>query len=202
MSTLLLIGQLLFPVNLFAETIDPKAVGDNPGIIIKATNPIGSNGDVEMRVTLFGSAGHLKENGTVEVKILKSIVASPDQLSSLLVYESPFYLAITPEYTDDGQGNYVLQVQYDASEIDQTKAFNQTFTVKFRSSYFTDYSKVLETVSFTTNLQQNGQTISTDTVSSETRPTVLGQPSFLKYSDLPYEITGNNTKNDFMDTSF
>lgn len=201
MSTLLLIGQLVFPVNLFAETIDPKAVGDDPGVIIKATNPIGSNGDVEMRVTLFGSAGHLKENGTVEVKIPKSIVASPDQLSSLLVYESPFYLASTPAYTDDGQGNYVLQVQYDASKIDQTKAFNQTFTVKFRSSYFTDHSKVPETVSFTTNLQQNGQTISTDTVSSETRPTVLGQPSFLKYSDLPYEITGNNTKNYLLDTT-
>lgn len=29
--------------------------------------------------------------------------------------------------------------------------------------------------------------------------TILRQPSFLKYSDLLYEITGNNTKNNLLD---
>ncbi|WP_243168249.1 hypothetical protein [Enterococcus faecalis] len=137
----------------------------------------------------------------LKLKYRKALLLLQTNYLLYLVYESPFYLASTPAYTDDGQGNYVLQVQYDASKIGQTKAFNQTFTVKFRSSYFTDHSKVPETVSFTTNLQQNGQTISTDTVSSETRPTVLGQPSFLKYSDLLYEITGNHTKNYLLDTT-
>lgn len=199
MSLILTLGQLVLPINVFAETNTNRKVSDDPGVILTVTNPIGSNGNVEIKTTLFGSAQKLTENGTVDVVIPKSIVASPDQLVSQLVYESPFYLTDTP-YTEDGNGNYVLHVNYDASKIIATAALNQTFTIRFRATYFTDHSKVPENISFDTNLLIGNKTVSTANVSSKTVPSAIGQPSFLKYSDLPFEYQGN-VKNYILDQS-
>jgi LPXTG-motif cell wall-anchored protein len=158
-----------------------KAQGDDPGVTIHSPDTINSQGLVDLDVTLSASAGKLTENGVVEVKIPKDIVADPSQLSSSIKMTDPFYLD-DPAYIDDGEGNYILNVKYDVSKINQNEAVGYTFTVEFKAPYFKDNTTVSENIDFTSNLNIGGNSVSTATDSSKTNPANTGNPAFLKYS--------------------
>ncbi|MBJ7641538.1 hypothetical protein HAU11_08015 [Weissella confusa] len=55
--------------------------GDDPGVSISANSPIQSNGNVDLTVTLAGSAGKLKTPGEIQVKIPKTIVADSNRIT-------------------------------------------------------------------------------------------------------------------------
>ena len=62
--------------------------------------PIQSNGNVDLTVTLAGSAGKLKTPGEIQLKIPKTIVADSKQLQTGLRIDKPFYVgnnAVTDE---------------------------------------------------------------------------------------------------------
>ncbi|HCM87809.1 MULTISPECIES: SpaA isopeptide-forming pilin-related protein [Enterococcus] len=171
-------------------TPDPKAAGDDPGVTLTATNPIGSQQQVELDVTLSTSAGKLSKDGSVSVSIPKTIVQDPSQLADQIVIGDPFSLG-TPAYSEDANGNYVLNVKYDSTKIDQTSAQGYTFKVRFRAPYFENNETVPKEVNFGVQLDVNGEQVSEDKKTSETQPSQSGAPAFLKYSGLPYnEING------------
>ncbi|WP_423363875.1 MSCRAMM family protein [Mycoplasma sp. P36-A1] len=173
---------------------EDKVSGDDPGVTISASNPIESTSQVELKVTLSGSAGKLNEDGKITVTIPKNIVRDPSEIASKLVIGDPFKLG-NPAYIDDGKGNYVLNIEYDASKIDQSNAVGYTFEVKFTSPYFVDTSVVGDTVDFNTDLIVNDNTISSDKATSETKPNQPSvQPQFTKYSSLPHkDVDGQGT---------
>lgn len=171
----------------------PSASGDDPGVTIKATDPILSLGQVELDVTLSSSAGKLNKDGTINITIPKSIVQDPSQLSSQIVIGSPFYLD-TPAYIDDGVGNYILNVKYDHTKVNQNSAVGYTFKVIFRAPYFSDHSATPENVQFSTQLKVGDTVMSHDKTTSRTQNANTGEPAFLKYSGLPTKnINGNKT---------
>lgn len=161
--------------------VNLKAQGDDPGVTIQSPDTINSQGLVDLNVTLSSSAGKLSTNGTVEVKIPKNIVDDPTQLSSMIKMTDPFYLD-NPAYIDDGNGNYILNVKYDASKINQNEAVGYTFTVEFKAPYFTDNSTVPENVNFTSTLNISDKNVSTASDNSKTVPSTTGNPAFVKYS--------------------
>ncbi|CAJ1223384.1 hypothetical protein LLWA12L8_FAMOGCFE_00642 [Lactococcus lactis] len=161
--------------------VNLKTQGDDPGVTIQSPDTINSQGLVDLNVTLSASAGKLSTNGTVEVKIPQNIVADPTQLSSMIKMTDPFYLD-NPAYIDDGNGNYILNVKYDASKINQNEAVGYTFTVEFKAPYFTDNSTVSENIDFTSTLNVSGKNISTASDNSKTNPSNTGNPAFVKYS--------------------
>ncbi|MBK0083037.1 Cna B-type domain-containing protein [Lactococcus sp. S64] len=180
----MIFGTLLIVLNQSSNAIaltSSKLQGDDPGVTIQSPDSINSQGLVDLNVTLSASAGNLKENGTVEVKIPKNIVADPTQLRSMIKMTDPFYLD-NPAYSDDGSGNYILNVKYDASKINQNEAVGYTFTVEFKAPYFTDNTKVPENIDFNTNLNIAGNTVSTAMDNSKTIPSTTGNPAFVKYS--------------------
>ncbi|MCT1226534.1 Cna B-type domain-containing protein [Lactococcus lactis] len=180
----MLFGILLIVLNQSGNTgalASLKSQGDDPGVTIQSPDSINSQGLVDHNVTLSASAGNLKENGTVEVKIPKNIVADPTQLSSMIKMTDPFYLD-NPAYFDDGNGNYILNVKYDPSKINQNEAVGYTFTVEFKAPYFTDNTTVPENIDFNTNLNIAGTTVSMATDNSKTIPSTTGNPAFVKYS--------------------
>lgn len=165
-------------VNVVAAT---KAQGDDPGVTIHSPEKINSQGLVDIDVTLSASAGKLSENGQIEVKIPKEIVDDPIQLSSMIRLTDPFYLNDLA-YREDGIGNYILSVNYDATKINQNEAVGYSFTIEFRAPYFTDNTAVADNVAFTSDLKISNKVVSTDRDSSKTLPSTKGNPAFLKYS--------------------
>ncbi|PQE58678.1 hypothetical protein [Enterococcus faecium] len=122
-SMMMTLGQIHWTTNVFAETT-PKIAGDDPGVTLTAPKEITSRQFVELDVTLSGSAGKLNENGTIGVTIPKSIVSNVNDLTRNLVLGEPFSLA-NPSVTEDGKGNYVLNVNYDSTKINQSSALGQ-----------------------------------------------------------------------------
>lgn len=180
----MIFGTLLIVLNQGVNTsalASLKSQGDDPGVTIQSPDSINSQGLVDLNVTLSASAGKLNENGTVEVKLPKNIVADPTQLTSMIKMTDPFYLD-NPAYSDDGNGNYILNVKYDASKINQNEAVGYTFTVEFKAPYFTDNTTVPENIDFNTNLNIAGNTVSTAMDNSKTIPSTTGNPAFVKYS--------------------
>lgn len=177
--------------NVIALTL-PKAQGDDPGVTIQAPESINSQGLVQLKVTLSASAGKLNADGMVQVKIPKNIVADPTQLSSMIKMTDPFYLD-NPAYLDDGNGNYILNVKYDASKINQNEAVGYTFNVEFKAPYFTDNSTVSANIDFTSTLSIAGNNVSTSSDNSKTIPSTTGNPAFVKYSG-SNSVNNNGTK--------
>lgn len=166
--------------------------GDDPGVSISANSPIQSNGNVDLTVTLAGSAGKLKTPGEIQLKIPKTIVADSKQLQTGLRIDKPFYVG-NNAVTDDGQGNFILTVNYDSSQIDQQAANGYTFTLRFRASYFEDHSTLAEQISFSDDLIINGTTVSSDQTAVETVPSKSERPAFTKYTNAP----GTNVNGEF-----
>lgn len=177
---LVLVGATIAGV-VFKQPVLAKA-GDDPGVTLSGPTVINSKGLVELNVTLAASAGKLAVDDEIEVVIPQKIVADPEQLTSMLGLEDPFYLA-DPAYTTDSQGNYLLHVKYDVNKIDPNEANGYTFNVQFRAPYFTDNSIVPPMVNFSTNLIQGNKVVSSDQTVSQTHPDGVGSPAFTKYSN-------------------
>ncbi|WP_285015719.1 MULTISPECIES: Cna B-type domain-containing protein [Lactococcus] len=156
-----------------------RAVGDDPGITIDAPANIDSNGQVVLNVDVNASAGNMSQDGVIQITIPKSIVTG--DLTSQIQLPSPFYLD-NPAYIDDGNGNYVLNIKYNASDIDQSQAVDFNFKIVFNAPVFTDHSTVPENVDFNANLVIDGEQKSNDSDSSKTIPTGNGKTAFLKYT--------------------
>lgn len=156
-----------------------RVSGDDPGISIDSPESIDSNGQVVLDIEINASAGTMNEDGVVQITIPKSVVSG--SLTSQIQLPSPFYLD-DPAYIDDGSGNYILNIKYDAANIDQSQALDFNFKIVFNAPVFTDHSTVPENVDFAANLVINGEQKSTDSDSSQTVPTGNGKPAFLKYT--------------------
>ncbi|TYC50529.1 Cna B-type domain-containing protein [Weissella muntiaci] len=157
---------------------------DDPGVTISAPESISSSGLVDLSVKLSSSSGKLNKDGSVLITIPKSIVADTSQLASKINLTDPFYLA-SPGNKTDANGNYILQVKYDASKIDPTEAVGYTFTIEFNAVYFKDHSIVDPNLTFSADLSVDNQVVSKDSSTSKTVPAQTGKPAFIKYSSSP-----------------
>ncbi|MCI3860396.1 Cna B-type domain-containing protein [Lactococcus garvieae] len=192
------IKKIMFVVMAFTLLISdlgiPKivkaAAGDDPGVTITSPDSINSKGLVNLDVTLSTSAGKITEDGMVTVKIPKNIVLDPSQLETGLIFTNPFYIE-SPAYSDDGEGNYILNVKYDASKIDPNNANGYKFTVEFRAPFFSDHTEITEEVIFEAELDIGNSTVSVDSDSSKTNPSSLGNPMFEKYGNAPSVNVGD-----------
>ncbi|WP_207696575.1 hypothetical protein DOK67_0002117 [Enterococcus sp. DIV0212c] len=144
-----------------------RAAGDDPGLTITSPDSISSSQLVELDVTLASSAGMLNTDGDIQVTIPKEAVKNQADLVNRLVIGDPFYLD-DPAVTTDSNGNYILNVKYDHTQIDQTSAFGATFKIFFQAPLYYDTDPTVpDSVDFTTNLSQNGTVISTDSSTSK-----------------------------------
>lgn len=189
LATLLLIacGTGLMGVHALAKA------GDDPGVSISANSPIQSNGNVDLTVTVAGSAGKFKKPGEIRVVIPKTIVADQKQLQTGLRIDQPFYVGDNA-VSDDGKGNFVLTVNYDSSQINQQAANGYTFTLRFRAAYFENNSTVPEQISFSDSLVINGTTVSTDQTAVNTVPSKSDRPAFTKFTNAPGTNVGGEFK--------
>lgn len=189
LATLLVIacGTGLMGVHALAKA------GDDPGVSISANSPIQSNGNVDLTVTVAGSAGKFKKPGEVQVVIPKTIVADRKQLQTGLRIDQPFYVSDNA-VSDDGKGHFVLTVNYDPSQINQQAANGYTFALRFRASYFENNSTVPEQISFNDALVINGTTVSTDQTTVDTVPSKSDRPAFTKFTNAPGTSVGGEFK--------
>uniref|UniRef100_UPI0021C9A929 SpaA isopeptide-forming pilin-related protein n=1 Tax=Enterococcus faecalis TaxID=1351 RepID=UPI0021C9A929 len=158
-----------------------RAAGDDPGVEITATNPISSRSSVDLRVVMNTSAGNLDEDGHINILIPKSIVLSSSELISNLALGDPFYLG-SPAVKDDGNGNYVMNIAYDHTKIDQTQAKNYEFHVKFTAPVMYIGDDHPDTVDFNTELYKGNDLVSKDTATSNTIKGKPGTPLIQKWS--------------------
>lgn len=193
------LGQIHWTTNVFAET-NPKIAGDDPGVTLTAPKEITSRQFVELDVTLSGSAGKLNENGTIGVTIPQSIVSNVNDLTRNLVLGEPFSLA-NPSVTEDGKGNYVLNVNYDSAKINQSSAFGATFTVKFTAPYMDKNNTAIpDNVRFEASLTKGGSVVSTDEATATTVKTSNTLPLLRKWSTRPTKVV-NGTNASIMSLS-
>ena len=182
------------PSDLTTSTeIQPRApsvrvAGEDPGVTITSPDSISSSQLVELDVTLAGSAGMLSEDGDIQVTIPKEAVRNSGDLVNRLVIGDPFYLA-DPAVSTDSNGNYILNVKYDHTKIDQSSAFGATFKILFQAPLYSDTDPdVPDTIDFTTNLSQNGVVISEDSSSSQIVPGHSSLSQLSKWSPQPSKI--------------
>lgn len=199
MSLVMTFGQIHWTTNVFAETT-PKIAGDDPAVTLTAPKEITSRQFVELDVTLSGSAGKLNENGTIGVTIPQSIVSNVNDLTRNLVLGEPFSLA-NPSVTEDGKGNYVLNVNYDSTKINQSSAFGATFTVKFTAPYMDKNNTAIpDNVRFEVSLTKGGAVVSTDEATVTTVKTSNTLPLLRKWSTRPTKVV-NGTNASIMSLS-
>ncbi|MDG4966880.1 SpaA isopeptide-forming pilin-related protein [Lactococcus lactis] len=162
-----------------------RATGDDPGVTITSPDNITSSQLVELDVTLAGSAGMLNTDGTIQVTIPKETVRNPSDLTNRLVIGDPFYLD-NPAVTTDSDGNYILNVKYDHTKIDQASAFGATFKIFFQAPLYYDTDPTVpDSVDFTTNLTQNGTEVSKDSSTSAVVPAHTNLSPLSKWSTQP-----------------
>ncbi|PEH49541.1 collagen binding domain-containing protein [Enterococcus faecium] len=178
LSLFMMVSQLGI-IQVFAESISPRAVGDDPGVLINSPDQINSNQNVEIDVSLQGSAGNLNENGIIQVTIPQNTVGNPTDLSNLANYsiDDPFSFG-DPMVTQDSRGNYLVNLKYDASKINQNDAFAATVKIHFESPLnYQDNS----TVTFSANMAQ-GSITSSDLDTSVLVPHETHNNIFTKWS--------------------
>ncbi|WP_432228215.1 MSCRAMM family protein [Enterococcus faecalis] len=193
LALILVMNQLGLLTPVWAETVTPTVAGDDPGVTIHGPSTISSNDQVELEVSLSTSSGKLNEDGKIQVTIPKSIVKNQNDLTNNLVLGAPFYLD-TPAIIDDGNGNYILNIAYDHTKVDQDSALGATFVVKFQAPliYPSDDS-IPDIVDFNVDLIKGNDKISSDETSSTINKATSTLPSLDKYSTRPLkEVNGVN----------
>ncbi|MDG4967160.1 SpaA isopeptide-forming pilin-related protein [Lactococcus lactis] len=162
-----------------------RVAGDDPGVTIKSPASISSSQLVEVEVTLAGSAGKLDKDGDIQVTIPKSSVRNQADLVNRLVIGDPFYLD-NPPVTTDSNGDYILNIKYDHTKIDQTSAFGATFKILFQAPIYYDTDPTVPShVDFNTNLSQNNSIVSTDSSKSDIIPAHTNLTVLSKWSTQP-----------------
>lgn len=182
MLLVIFLGQLA-PSTALAETIIPTVAGDDPGVTITATNPITSEKNVEIDVTIAASAGKITEDGEVKVTIPKDIVKNKNDLINNLVIDDPFYLA-DPALIEDGEGNYVLNIAYDHTKYDPNNAQGNTVKVLFKAPYMNGNDSNVnypDSVDFKADMTMGSEIISSDKTTSEVIHSVPGNPLLSKF---------------------
>ncbi|EOW77617.1 hypothetical protein I591_00470 [Enterococcus villorum ATCC 700913] len=162
LAIVLLISQLKIIPAYSEGILQPMKQGDDPGISISVPDTIVARQQVEIDVSLVSSAGNMNEDGKINITIPASIVADETELTSRLVIGDPFYLSDSP-VTKNDNGDYVLQILYDHTLIDQQDAVGLTFTIKFTAPVF-DASdpNIPENASFNAEMYQGDQLVSQD----------------------------------------
>ena len=192
---LVMLFLLILPMFITAINSTVNAVsGDDPGVTISGPDTITTNQQVELSVTLSSSAGNLSEDGDINVVIPKSIVKSSGDLVNNLVIDDPFYLG-SPAVVTNENGDYVLNVKYDHTKIDQNSAFGATFKVKFQAPVINnDNNSIPDNVDFSVDLLKNNDKLSSDSTSSSIIRQGSGNTQLQKFSTRPRKnINGVNT---------
>lgn len=191
MLIIVLLSQVGLIGTVYAETGTPTVTGDDPGVTIHGPSTISSRDQVELEVTLSTSSGKLDEDGMIQVAIPKSIVKNQNDLTNNLVLGDPFYLA-TPSIIDDGNGNYILNVAYDHTKIDQESALGATFVVKFQAPVINPSDdSIPDNVNFNVDLIKGNDKISSDEISSTVNKMTISLPALSKWSTRPTkEVNG------------
>ena len=180
-----------------AATLSSKNVrvaGDDPGVTITAPKVINSKQQVELDVTFSHSAGKMDTDGTLQVKIPKSIVNSPGDIVQNIKIGDPFYLE-NPALVDDGSGNYVLNIAIDHTKIDQTTADGATIKIFFAAPFMDGGSgeEFPDSVDFDATLSKDNKVISTDTTNAKVNIATSSNPLLMKYATQPYStVNGVN----------
>ncbi|MFL1696477.1 SpaA isopeptide-forming pilin-related protein, partial [Weissella kandleri] len=161
------------------------SAGDDPGVTITSPKKIVGKDQVELDVTLSASAGKLNEDGEISVTIPQSIVKNPSDLVNGIVMGDPFYLD-NPAVTMDSNGNYVLNIKYDHTKIDQDSTFGATIKILFQAPlFYEDDTNIPDNVDFGVNLSNNTDILSTDSSNSDIVKTESGNPLLSKWSTRP-----------------
>lgn len=182
---LLFIGS---QISLGANANGYKKAGDDPGTTIKSDTTISSRQLVELPVTLAASAGKLEEDGHINVTIPKEVVANKQDILNELYIETPFSLD-SNALTEDENGNYILSVQYDHTQIDTSSAVGQTFIVKFKApKWYADDLNLPDKVNFTSTLYKGNQIVSSDKTTSTLLKDPAGLPLLKKRSTQAHKI--------------
>ncbi|MBF8807256.1 MAG: hypothetical protein IC227_01110 [Enterococcus lacertideformus] len=179
-----MLAQLSTPFITIAETIDPMVAGDDPGVTITGPETITSQQQVELKVTLSASAGKLDEDGKIAITIPRGIVKNSSDLVNNLVIDKPFYLE-DPAISVNTDGNYMLNVAYDHTEINPNGTVNTTFTIKFQAPLISEESTLPGSVDFIADLSKGSTIVSTDTTTSEVKSAIGGLPILSKWSPGP-----------------
>lgn len=162
-----------------------RVAGDDPGVTITSPASISSSQLVELDVTLAGSAGMLNTDGDIQVTIPKGAVRNKADLVNRIVIGDPFYLD-DPAVITDSNGDYILNVKYDHTKIDQSSAFGATFKILFQAPLYYDTDPTVpNSVDFSTTLSQNGTVVSTDTSTSDIISAHTNLSPFSKWSTQP-----------------
>ncbi|WP_285013728.1 SpaA isopeptide-forming pilin-related protein [Lactococcus garvieae] len=185
---LLVFGQFTGLQRVFTDTTINTS--DDPGVSIVVPDTIAGRQQVELEVSLKGSAGKLNSDGELNIFIPKFVVQNVNDILNNLLIGDPFH---SPSLSDEGD-SYVLKVQYDHTKIDQASAFGSTFIVKFAAPLFYHNGSEPESSTFLANLIQDSSIISSDSGISEIIKASGTLPFFSKWSTRPQKIiNGINT---------
>lgn len=194
MKRLLLFTIILFAtLNLTIHNVyarDTTSIGDDPGVSIQGPTAIGPNQRVELDINFFTSAGNIYEDGTINIKIPKNIVkdqTGQDIIDSTSI-NSPFSYESTP-LTDDGQGNWVLNLVYNHLNIPISEAFSAKIHINFQSkSWLSSDVSAPDNVAFQVVMSNSRKIISRDDCDADVIKTSIGRPHFAKQSTLGREV--------------
>ncbi len=166
---------------------------------ITSPSTITSNQLVELSVLLGASKGELPKDGVIVVKIPKAIVRNKSDLVNKAAVGAPFSWG-NPKVTEEGD-NYVLNLKYDANEINQDEATAYTINFAFQAPLFYEGdTTVPDNLKFTVNVQ-DGDTVNLNDTSTSTtvKPPVPALPFFNKYGKMPTSKVGNVSNVSMMD---
>ncbi|EKK5253797.1 hypothetical protein PN658_002590, partial [Enterococcus faecalis] len=172
---------------------------DSPKVTITSPSTITSNQLVELSVLLGASKGELPKDGAIVVKIPKAIVRNKSDLVNKAAVGAPFSWG-NPNVTEEGD-NYVLNLKYDANEINQDEATAYTINFAFQAPLFYEGdTTVPDNLNFTVNVQ-DGDTVNLNDTSTSTtvKPPVPALPFFNKYGKMPTSKVGNVSNVSMMD---
>ena len=176
-----------------SSELEPRATTASPNVTIKSPATISANQLVELNVLLGASKGELPKDGTIAVKIPKAIVRNKSDLVDKAAVGAPFAWG-SPKVTEDGD-NYVLNLKYDANEINQDEATAYTINFAFQAPLFYQGDTTIpDNLDFSVSVQDGATINLNDTSSSATvkqpEPT---QSFFNKYGRMPTSRVGGES---------
>ena len=172
---------------------------DSPKVTITSPTTITSNQLVELTVLLGASKGELPQNGMIAVKIPKAIVRNKSDLVNKAAVGVPFAWG-TPSVTEDSD-NYVLNLKYDANEINQDEATAYTINFAFQAPLFYQGDTTIpDNLEFSVSVQDGNTVNLNDTsTSAVVKPPVPSLPFFNKYGKMATSKVGNVSNVSMMD---
>ncbi|WP_432228219.1 hypothetical protein ACQ3MN_07855 [Enterococcus faecalis] len=191
MLIIILLSQSGSVSTFYAETFTTTVGRDDLGVTIHGPSTISSDDQVELEVSLSTSLGKLDEDGKIQVTIPKSIVKNQNDLINNFVSGAPFFIDIPP-IIGDGNGNYILNIAYDHTKVDQNSALLATFLVKFQVPLIYPSDDSIPIIAdYNVDLVKGNDKVSSDGTSSTINKTARSLTILDKWSTRPTkEVSG------------